>query len=83
MNSTSSYHPPIVFHPGETLAEKLAELKMGPDELALHTGIPEETILGVVEGTTSITPEMAVQFEPVLLIPAQLWLSLQKMYDGE
>ena len=58
----NEYHPTIVFHPGETLEEKLEELGMGPKEFAVRTSKPEETIIQVLHGKSSITPEMAVQF---------------------
>lgn len=75
------YYPPIVFHPGETLAEKLEELGMGPKEFALRTGKSEKTVIAILQGKSSITPEMAVQFEQVLQIPARFWLSMQHSYD--
>lgn len=75
------YQPPMAFHPGETLVEKLHELQMGPKEFAIRTGKPEKTISAVLNGESSITPEMALQFEHVLRIPAHFWLSLQRSYD--
>lgn len=77
----NQYHPPIVFHPGETLAEKLAEIDMGPKEFAVRTGKPEKTITAILKGKSRITPEMAVQFENVLKIPAHFWLNMQRDYD--
>lgn len=77
----NQYHPQIAFHPGETLAEKLEELGMGPKEFALRAGKPEKTVIAVLKGKSSITPEMAVQFEHVLKIPAHFWLNMQRSYD--
>lgn len=77
----NQFHPQIAFHPGETLGEKLGELGMGPKEFALRTGKPEKTIIAVLTGKSSITPEMAVQFEHVLKIPAHFWLNMQRSYD--
>lgn len=77
----NKYHPQIAFHPGETLAEKLEELGMGPKEFAIRTGKPEKTVIAILKGTSSITPEMAVQFEHVLKIPAHFWLNMQRNYD--
>ena len=78
---TNEYHPQIAFHPGETLAEKLEELGMGPKEFAIRTGKPEKTVIAILKGKSSITPEMAVQFEHVLKIPAHFWLNMQRNYD--
>ncbi len=77
----NQYKPVVAFHPGETLEEKLEELGMGPKEFALRTGKPEKTIIAVLKGKSSITPEMAVQFEHVLKIPAHFWLNMQRSYD--
>src|SRR5690606_13016832 len=77
----NQYNPQIAFHPGETLAEKLEELGMGPKEFAIRTGKPEKTIIAILKGKSSITPEMAVQFEHVLKIPAHFWLNMQRSYD--
>ena len=61
----NQYIPQVVFHPGETLAEKLKEMGMGPKEFAVRTGKPEKTISEILNSKSSITPEMAVQFESV------------------
>jgi plasmid maintenance system antidote protein VapI len=54
---------------------------MGPKEFALRTGKPEKTIIAIVKGKSSITSDMAVQFEYVTKIPAKLWMNLQQGYD--
>jgi len=77
----NQYHPQIAFHPSETLAEKLEELGMGPKEFAIRTGKPEKTVIAILKGKSSITPEMAVQFEHVLKIPAHFWLNMQRNFD--
>lgn len=77
----NQYFPKISFHPGETLSEKLEELCMGPKEFAIRTGKPEKTVIAILKGKSSITPEMAVQFEHVLKIPAHFWINMQRNYD--
>jgi len=77
----NQYIPQVVFHPGETLSEKLAEMKMGPKEFAMRTDKPEKTINAVLKGESSITPDMAVQFESVTKIPAHSWMSKQRSFD--
>lgn len=81
MAKQNQYFPSVVFHPGETLAEKLEEMEMGPKEFALRTGKPEKTIIAVLNGKSSITPDMAVQFENVTKIPANFWMNHQRSYD--
>ena len=81
MAKQNQYFPSVVFHPGETLTEKLEEIEMGPKEFALRTGKPEKTIIAVLNGKSSITPDMAVQFENVTKIPANFWMNHQRSYD--
>jgi HTH-type transcriptional regulator / antitoxin HigA len=81
MANINQYIPQVAFHPGETLSEKLDELGMGPKEFAIRTGKPEKTIIAIIKGNSSITAEMAVQFENVLKIPAHFWLNIQRNYD--
>ncbi len=54
---------------------------MGPKEFALRTGKPEKTIIAVMNGKSSIMPDMALLFESVTKIPADFWLRLQRSYD--
>lgn len=77
----NQYFPQSVPHPGETLAEKLKEMEMGPKEFALRTGKPEKTIIAVLKGESAITPDMAVQFENATKIPASFWMNHQRGYD--
>ncbi len=77
----NQYFPDAVTHPGRTLTEKLEELGMGPKEFAIRAGKPEKTIIAILKGKSSITPDMAVQFENVLKIPAHFWLNRQHQYD--
>ncbi len=81
MEKQNQYFPQSVPHPGETLKEKLEEMEMGPKEFALRTGKPEKTIIAVLNGESSITPDMAVQFEQVTRIPAHYWMNHQRGYD--
>lgn len=81
MEKKNQYFPSTVFHPGETLEEKLEEMNMGPKEFALRTGKPEKTITAILKGESAITPDMAVQFENVTKIPAHFWMNHQRSYD--
>ncbi len=81
MATVNQYFPQSVSHPGETLAEKLEEMGMGPKEFALRTGKPEKTIAAILNGESSITPDMAIQFEAVTKIPGHFWMNHQKSYD--
>jgi HTH-type transcriptional regulator / antitoxin HigA len=75
------YQPQTVTHPGEDLREKLEELQMSPKEFAVRCGKPIQTISEVINGKSAITPDMAIQFENVLQIPARYWLQRQYYYN--
>lgn len=81
MATQNQYFPQSRPHPGETLTEKLEEMKMGPKEFALRSGKPEKTIIAILKGESSITPDMAVQFENVTKITANFWMNHQRSYD--
>jgi HTH-type transcriptional regulator / antitoxin HigA len=81
MTKRNEYIPQTVTHPGVTLKAKLEELGMSQKEFAVRTGKPEQTVVKVINGESSLTPDMAVQFESVLGIPANFWLKRQQNYD--
>ena len=81
MGKKNQYFPQSAPHPGETLREKLEEMMMGQKEFALRTGKPEKTIIAIIKGDSSISPDMAVQFERVTQIPTNFWINHQRNYD--
>lgn len=81
MANTNEFFTDIAFHPGEILHEKLQELNIGTKEFAARTGKPEKTIIAVLNGESSITAEMAIQFEAALQIPARFWMKKQQNFD--
>lgn len=81
MASINEYYPEEVLHPSETLKEKLREMGMSNKEFALRTGKPEKTIVAVLKGESSITPEMAIMFENITRIPASFWINKQARYN--
>lgn len=81
MTDKNQYKPNRVTHPGTTLEAKIKEMDMSIREFAIRTAKPEKTILAVIKGDSSITPDMAVIFENVTLIPAHFWLARQRNYD--
>ena len=70
-----------IYHPGVTLLEKLKEMEMSIKEFALRVSKPDKTIFAIINGSSSITTEMAVSFESVTKIPASFWLKKQQLYD--
>lgn len=81
-NATNNNFKPIyAHHPGITLRDKLEEMQMSVKEFALRTTKPEKTINAVLSGESSLTPDMAIAFEQITLIPAHFWLNLQRNHD--
>jgi len=78
---TLSFKPAVAFHPGEFLSERLNELGMSQKEFAVRANKPEKTVIAIIKGKSSITPDMSVAFEQVLKTPAYMWLNLQREYD--
>jgi HTH-type transcriptional regulator/antitoxin HigA len=81
MAKMNEYFPEEVLHPGVTLSEILEELEMSRKEFALRTSKPEKTIIAILRGSSSITPEMAVLFENTTKIPAHFWINKQSRYN--
>ncbi|PIQ29352.1 MAG: XRE family transcriptional regulator [Bacteroidetes bacterium CG18_big_fil_WC_8_21_14_2_50_41_14] len=81
MATLNEYYPEVVLHPSSTLNEKLREMKMSRKEFALRTGKPEKTIIAILKGESSLTPEMAVLFENITKIPAHFWINKQARYN--
>lgn len=77
----NAYFPQSATHPGEMLEEKLEEIQMGVKEFALRSDKPEKTIIAILKGESSVTPDMALSFEKVLEIPASLWNNMQSSYN--
>jgi addiction module HigA family antidote len=81
MSAKYKFEPDYAVHPGETLKEKLEELEMSPKEFSIRTGKPVKTISEIINCKSSITPDMAVQFEKVLGISAGFWIRKQANYN--
>lgn len=81
MTEQNQYFPESVPFPGETLAEKLNEIRLSPKEFAIIIGKPEKLVINILNGTAAITPDLAVLFESILQIPAHFWLNKQQRYD--
>ena len=81
MTNLKRFVPPVEFHPGVTLSEKLKEMGMSVKEFAVRTSKPEKTIFAVISGKSRVTSDMAVVFESVTKIPAHFWLNIQRGYD--
>ena len=68
-------------HPGEFLAETLAELGISQAAFARALGVSPMRISHVVKGARPVTAELALLFGRALDQSPQYWLNLQADYD--
>ncbi len=68
-------------HPGEILAEELAEIAVTPSELARQLRVPPNRITQIVHGKRAITGDTALRLGHWFGMSAQFWLNLQSAYD--
>jgi len=68
-------------HPGEILADELAELKMSASELAREIKVPANRITQILAGKRSITAETALRLGKWFGTGPHIWLNLQQAYD--
>ena len=71
--------PPI--HPGEVLADELAELNITPTELARQIEVPANRLSQIIRGRRSITGDTALRLGHWFGTNPQFWLNLQAAYD--
>ena len=68
-------------HPGEILAEELAETAVTPSELARQLHVPANRISQIVNGKRAISGDTALRLGHWFGTSAQFWLNLQSAYD--
>jgi addiction module HigA family antidote len=71
--------PPV--HPGEILAEELAEREISGAEAARALSIPQSRISNILRGKTGITADTALRLGLWLGTGPELWLNMQKAYE--
>src|SRR5256714_12786516 len=68
-------------HPGEILADELAELNISPTELARELHVPANRISQLIAGKRAMTADTALRLEKWLGVSAAFWMNLQKRYE--
>lgn len=68
-------------HPGHILNRELSALNMSQAELSIRTGTSTKYISQIINGSASISPDMAYKLELVLGTPAHVWIGLQSNYE--
>jgi antitoxin HigA-1 len=73
--------PIYPIHPGEILADELAELHTSAAESARELHVPANRISQLVAGKRAMTADTALRLERWLGVSAAFWMNLQKRYE--
>jgi antitoxin HigA-1 len=73
--------PVYPIHPGEVLADELAELNTSSTELARVLHVPANRISQLIAAKRSMTADTALRLEKWLGVSAAFWMNLQKRYE--
>jgi antitoxin HigA-1 len=73
--------PIYPIHPGEILADELAELNKSPTELARELHVPANRITQLIAGNRAMTADTALRLERWLGVSAAFWMNRQKRYE--
>ncbi len=68
-------------HPGEILADELAEIGISRTELARQIAVPPNRLGQIIRGRRAITGDTALRLGHWFGNSAQFWLNLQSAYD--
>lgn len=68
-------------HPGEHLAEQLAELGMSAAELGRRLEVPTNRITGILNSQRAVTGDTALRLAHFFNTSPEFWLNLQKLYE--
>ncbi len=74
------FTPDYAVPPGDTLLEAMESLEMTQKELAMRTGLTEQTLTRIFKGEQPISYETANRLELVTRIPAGFWNNLEAQY---
>lgn len=69
-------------HPGRHIRSAMDELGLSVAQAAAALGVTRSALNRVVNGTSAISPEMALRLEIVIGSTADQWLRLQAAYDA-
>ena len=68
-------------HPGEFLADELAELGMSAAALARIIHVPANRVSQIIAGKRNLTADTALRLGRYFGTGPQLWLNLQQAYE--
>lgn len=80
MNELKAMHNPP--HPGEFISEVFLEpFDISGRELALRLDVAASTLSRILNGTSRVTPEMALRLSKALGRTPESWLAMQDAHD--
>jgi addiction module HigA family antidote len=68
-------------HPGEHLAEALAETGLSAAEFARQIAVPTNRVTSILNGQRAISADTALRLGHWFGMSAEFWLNLQKLYE--
>lgn len=74
------FEPDYAVPPGVTLLEVMESLEMTQKELAMRTGLTEQTLIRIFKGNQPLSYETANRLELVTHVPARMWNNLEAQY---
>ena len=75
----SNWKVPV--HPGEILADELAEIGMTALELSKRLGVPNNRLYQIINCKRDITADTALRLGQFFGTGPELWMNLQKAYE--
>jgi antitoxin HigA-1 len=73
--------PRTAIHPGEHLAEELAQIGLSAAELAREIEVPVNRISGIINGQRGITADTALRLGHWFGTSPRFWMNLQQLYE--
>jgi HTH-type transcriptional regulator / antitoxin HigA len=77
----NEYKPDYAVHPGEYLNEVLESRTIQKNDFARRCGLSAKTISQITNRKVSFSTDVAVQFEKVLGVSAEIWLRMLASYQ--
>jgi addiction module HigA family antidote len=71
--------PPV--HPGEILAQELAELGLSANAFARALAVPANRVTAILKGGRRVTADTALRLSCYFGTSPEFWLNLQQSYD--
>ncbi len=79
MTEPNDWRSPI--HPGEILADELAEIGLSGAQLANRLNVPDNRIYQILQGKRAVTVDTALRLGRFFGTDPDIWLVLQKDYE--